>query len=289
VRLSADLKKLLLSLEDPVFHSVKLSKQDITLLNQGIFQRFAMLDIAYYNHEDHMKRKGELMMMKEGEKMKEEGEMKKEGGDEVVVSVAAHYDPGILSLNVLNSQKGLQFLDDNQNWVDIPVSDSVGIIWAGDLAQKITDGRVKPGWHRVMCHKSAPLRTSIWIEACTSQQDLSMTLPGLEKITLAQAIDTQSVKFPFIMKYKGWGGPDKDIPIFESITVYPGQSLATVLTNTARLFGIPVTKAISLDYCPFCLETHQYLVVHVRQKHKDKVVFAPGAKEDWAEKKRGLF
>jgi len=270
------LKKLLFEMEDAVFDRVNLRKQDITLLNynlpssdNSLFKRFAMLDVAYYNHEDHLKKKGEIDKQ----------------GNEVVISVAAHYDPGILSLNVLNSEKGLQFLDENKNWVDIPVSPSVGVLWAGALAEKITKGKVKPGWHRVFCHKAAPVRMSIWIEACTSQQDLSMSIPSLEKITIGKASEADSVKFPSIRKYNKEFQADEDIPKFETITVYPGQSLSVILSNASRLFGVPMTKSMPMDYCPFCLELSEDLVEHAKKVHKDKVVFAPGVKE-WEEEKQ---
>jgi hypothetical protein len=233
----------------------ELAQEDIPLISG---ENFAMVDIAYYTHENHVKQ-----------------------GD-VVQSVAPHYDPGILSLNVLSNQPGLQFKDKHQNWVDVPVSNNIGVIWAGELADKITDGRIKPGWHRVLCHRSNPVRMSIWIEACSKQQDLESSMSLLENITTKEE---KSAQFQSIStekpnrKRKSWDEL-KDIPPMQSLIVQPGQKLSSVLWDLSREYGIPMTKMVTY-WCPFCLQNVPSLKSHAKEKHKEKISFAPGATSEW--------
>jgi len=231
-----------------------LAKLDIPLLSP---ENFAMMDIAYYTHEHHVKQ-----------------------GD-VVESVAAHYDPGILSFNVLSNQPGLQFQDHHQNWVDVPVSNNIGVIWAGEFAAKITEGRIKPGWHRVLCNRSNPVRMSIWIEACTKQQDLASSMQVLENITIKEEKPAQilSVRTGKVTKKKRKKSGSND-PV-KSLTVRRGQTLSTALRQASRKYGVPMTKLITY-YCPFCLENVHSLDKHAKENHLEAITFETGVMPiDW--------
>jgi len=215
---------------------------------------FGMLDIANYTHEDYVSVFG--------------------GQTE---SVAAHYDPGILSINVLSSAKGLQFLNSDQVWVDIPSDKALGVIWAGEMAKIITKEKVKPGWHRVQCYAKFPQRMSIWIEACTQQQELEYSMKILEKITNENQneVSLPSVKqqYEFLLD-----GPKK-IPPLDQLVVKKGQSLGALLADASKRYGIPMTKSITY-YCPFCLSNVHSLVEHAKESHSNKLTFDEGAMVD---------
>jgi len=271
-----------------------LKQGDIPVLSDSPKENFAMLDIAYYTHEHHVS----------------------EGKEE---SVAAHYDPGVLSINVFSSQKGLQFRTQSGAWVDIPTDKNVGVIWAGELATTISNGKVKQGWHRVKCIKETPIRMSVWIEACTSAQDLSTTMEILSKIKYnanKNANDntnnnnnnnsnnnnsnnninkkkTGNVSLPSVQpekkKAKSFGlGYEAEGDPVDTLTVKDGESLAKVLSDASYKYGMPMTKSITY-YCPFCLKAVHSLVQHAKESHMEKITYAPGANKDAKDDDGGMF
>jgi hypothetical protein len=89
-----------------------------------------------------------------------------------IESCAAHYDPGLFSLNVLSNQPGLQFQDAKGRWIAAPAGDNkYGILWAGAAARDASSD-VKPAIHRVIrpSQQEAPPRLSVWSEICTREQ-----------------------------------------------------------------------------------------------------------------------
>ena len=85
-------------------------------------------------------------------------------------NVLVHVDPGLLSLSYFSDAQGLEMLDREGRWVQVPWNDlEVGILWNGLKAQQITDGRMPGGKHRVRYHGQAPRFTS-WYEICDVQQ-----------------------------------------------------------------------------------------------------------------------
>jgi len=216
----------------------ELSKKDVPILSKSDSESFGLLDIAYYTHEKFANQSA------------------------VSESVAPHFDPGILSINVLSSEQGLQFQDAAGNWVDVPIGNFVGVIWAGEMAKIISNEKIKPGVHRVQTFPGKLTRLSIWIEACTKLQDISTSMPILESIVVEK-----KKKFHF--------GPNTDVPKLAEIEVHPGEKLSDVLWKASRQYGMPMTKSIRY-YCPFCLETVGSLLKHAEEKHKTVIKYIGG-------------
>jgi hypothetical protein len=87
------------------------------------------------------------------------------------VNCVPHYDPGLLSISVLSTHKGLQLKETiNDEWIDGPVESNIGVIWLGEAAARATDNRLKPGIHRVIYPRKAKTRLTIWYEVCTVEQ-----------------------------------------------------------------------------------------------------------------------
>eukprot|EP01006_Ploeotia_vitrea_P048514 TRINITY_DN67242_c3_g7_i1.p2 TRINITY_DN67242_c3_g7~~TRINITY_DN67242_c3_g7_i1.p2 ORF type:complete len:383 (+),score=39.52 TRINITY_DN67242_c3_g7_i1:63-1151(+) len=108
---------------------------------------FALLDIAHYFNIDSM----------------QSGPLAND------LNCEAHTDPGLISLNVCNSSSGLQFWDpQTDSWVDCPTDPSMGVLWCGDAAVDISNGKMKAGKHRVV--RGNDSRISIWHEICTAEQ-----------------------------------------------------------------------------------------------------------------------
>jgi len=126
-------------------------------------QAFGMIDVAYYLNKKPL-----------------------EGG----LNCVAHTDPGLFSLNILNTQPGLQFQNHEKKWIDGPVGDKIGVLWTGDLAPIVSQGKIPKCYHRVtfpsvLNGDVAPPRMSIWIELCTKDQELDQAEKML-KMTAAK-------------------------------------------------------------------------------------------------------
>jgi len=81
-----------------------------------------------------------------------------------------HSDPGLFVLSLSSSSAGLQLKDHaTDTWVDSPIDQNeIGILWAGDSAVKASNGKIKPGIHRVL-YGNKP-RISLWHEINTADQ-----------------------------------------------------------------------------------------------------------------------
>jgi len=97
---------------------------------------------------------------------------------ETNLNCAAHYDPGLISLNILQTYPGLQLQNpETEEWIDAPfdgskgTSGDMGVIWFGKAASTLTDNAIKPGIHRVTYPKETGTgRITMWYEVCTSAQ-----------------------------------------------------------------------------------------------------------------------
>lgn len=117
-------------------------KFDIPLLQED--QPWGMFDIAKYHND----------------------------GTRISLNCAEHFDPGLLSLSLRSTAPGLQLKDENNNWIAPPDDPSIGIIWAGKVAQEINP-KIKLGIHRVVNPTKLPSkpRISMWYEVCISKQE----------------------------------------------------------------------------------------------------------------------
>jgi len=94
---------------------------------------------------------------------------------------APHYDPGLFSLNVLSNQPGLQFQDEEGNWVADPAEAGLGVLWTGwaatEAAKAAEMPEVKAAIHQVVHPgKMTKPRLSVWSEVCTLEQVFSENL-----------------------------------------------------------------------------------------------------------------
>ncbi len=114
------------------------------------------------------------------------------------LSCSEHTDPGLLSLNVLSTQAGLQFHDLSQNkWVDIPHShiqhddhtrftlETTVVLWLGELAVDASSSRLKAGAHRVRYQLQLQLRPEVELE-------LEKGLPLLRQLQLYLELEYSS-------------------------------------------------------------------------------------------------
>eukprot|EP01006_Ploeotia_vitrea_P027773 TRINITY_DN60540_c0_g2_i1.p1 TRINITY_DN60540_c0_g2~~TRINITY_DN60540_c0_g2_i1.p1 ORF type:complete len:312 (+),score=19.10 TRINITY_DN60540_c0_g2_i1:84-1019(+) len=120
-------------------------------LLSGDKPKFGLLDIAHYYNETKP--------------------LSKPGGNHTGngLNCAEHTDPGLLSLNVCDSTKGLEFWDPSTaSWVQSPCDPNIGLLWCGDAASVLTNGVFTAGKHRVVT--GCEPRLSIWHEICIMQQ-----------------------------------------------------------------------------------------------------------------------
>uniref|UniRef100_A0A6B2LBK7 Isopenicillin N synthase-like Fe(2+) 2OG dioxygenase domain-containing protein n=1 Tax=Arcella intermedia TaxID=1963864 RepID=A0A6B2LBK7_9EUKA len=200
------------------------------------------------------------------------------------LSVAEHYDPGLLSLNVLSDQPGLQFKTREGEWVDIPVDDNLCLLWTGEMCTYITLNRFPPAHHRVIVPSTTPFhpRLSIWIEICTEMQDLSHSMPILEKFSPLSAIassitsifssdpspPSSSNRNNNMNNNKSNNKNNNKKAPMTKLVLNPGESVASALLRSSRQYGMPATKSITY-YCPFCLSRVGRLEPHFKEAHSD--------------------
>jgi hypothetical protein len=94
---------------------------------------------------------------------------------------AAHYDPGLYSLWIGESSPGLKLRDASGVWISPPPN--ILVVWLGQAAYDASDGRFRPGVHRVDGPAAGatatgggggtPRRLAIWSELCTRNQLLA--------------------------------------------------------------------------------------------------------------------
>jgi len=86
------------------------------------------------------------------------------------LAVMAHYDPGFLSIGIWQSAAGLQFLDADGRWMEMPVGNQqIGIMWLGKAGAVASKGRYKAALHRVGAVGDGG-RLAVWSEICTREQ-----------------------------------------------------------------------------------------------------------------------
>lgn len=221
-------------------------------------QSFGMIDIAYYLNKKPL----------------EDG-----------LNCVAHTDPGLFSLNILNTQPGLQFQNHEKKWIDGPVGDKIGVLWTGDLAPIASKEKIPKCYHRVtfpsVSKGEVAPRMSIWIELCTKDQELDqaekmlslvaakdgeLSLPSVQLAPLVHTSNKNDNKLSTSNKSpKRKDGPNGS-PM-ASIPIKKGETLSSALSRAARQYGMPMTKSIRY-YCPLCLSTVGRLLDHFNEKHK---------------------
>jgi isopenicillin N synthase-like dioxygenase len=100
------------------------------------------------------------------------------------INCSEHVDPGLISLNLFSTSPGLQFFDPRTaSWREPPSFTSeegrpiTGVLWCGDAASKITDGKIKAANHRVIFGEEP--RYTIWYEAIHKSQIAESVIKAL--------------------------------------------------------------------------------------------------------------
>jgi hypothetical protein len=199
---------------------------------------FGMVDIACYHNKQ--------------EREEETPEM----------NCVAHYDPGLLSLSVIQTSEGLQLQDGNGVWVNGPPQNSnIGVIWAGDAAKRLNES-FKAGIHRVIFPKIHGFpRLSIWGEVCTRSQVLvkeDTYAPPIKKKHIEKKKSNDeprlTLRNPYIeekmknLKKDEFNTPTKLlIPNIsgEYIVPVPSGKLLEALKLVEEVHGIPFTKIMT--------------------------------------------
>jgi len=156
------------------------------------------------------------------------------------MNCVAHYDPGILSLSVIQTNEGLQLLDKDGKWVNgpTPQSENLGVIWTGDAAKSL-NGSFKAGIHQVIYPETLGTpRLSIWGEVCTRDQAL------FDDENSYQAKKGKQLKFngpTKIMIPNIFGSDDKKY----IVAVEPGK-LLEALQLVEQVQGLPFSKVMKV-------------------------------------------
>eukprot|EP01127_Copromyxa_protea_P003319 TRINITY_DN1314_c0_g1_i2.p1 TRINITY_DN1314_c0_g1~~TRINITY_DN1314_c0_g1_i2.p1 ORF type:complete len:381 (-),score=43.36 TRINITY_DN1314_c0_g1_i2:488-1630(-) len=230
------LLKIIALTSEPLFQTGYATFQKTIPLVRSSAEAFGIVDFVCYNDS----RKNPLT-----QRTQTTNDEDMEVEENVEISVAEHYDPGLLSLNVLNTQRGLQFRDKDGIFHDVPTDPEIGTIWTGEYAN-ISNPNVQKGWHRVVRHPESPKRVSLWIEACTKYQDFS---------------DPQVLSLFRPQERRG----------MDVLPVLQGETLGEALSLASRKFGYPMTKTITY-YCPLCVQPVRSLEPHFDEAHKNQVI-----------------
>jgi isopenicillin N synthase-like dioxygenase len=109
-----------------------------------------MLDVAYYLNDEKKFAQSDLI---------------------VEENCAPHYDPGIISLSLLSTHRGLELYNPvNGQWIPHTGEDrSCAVLWCGQTALEASHGLLRPAVHRVIRQLDKP-RMAIWYEICTAHQ-----------------------------------------------------------------------------------------------------------------------
>lgn len=104
---------------------------------------------------------------------------------------AEHYDPGLYSLWIGETQPGLKLRDGSGSWISPPSRDSnTFVLWLGQAASH-ANPKFLPAMHRVdkleTSTPSSPTRLSVWTELCTRNQVLDGFSDGLQMAEFASA------------------------------------------------------------------------------------------------------
>jgi len=118
--------------------------EKLPILDRKPANRYCILDILYFHSESSPK----------SDVLKE-------------VVVQPHVLPGLFSLNLVNTQAGLEFWDREKN-IFVPVPRGYPVLFCGMAATIISAGKIPPVAHRVL--SPAKPRLSIWAQAGVSFQ-----------------------------------------------------------------------------------------------------------------------
>ena len=76
------------------------------------------------------------------------------------VNCVPHYDLGLLSISILSTHEGLQLKQMiRAEWIDGPLESSIGVIWLGERASRITKKSIKSRYSS--SYLSSRIETSI--------------------------------------------------------------------------------------------------------------------------------
>jgi hypothetical protein len=121
-----------------IFDANKLSKYDIPLFDKE--KKWSMFDVSKYYND----------------------------GKRDNLNCEEHYDPGLLSIHLRSTAKGLQLKNEYNEWINPPNDKNIAIIWTGGIAKKINPN-INTGIHRVK-NTNSP-RIAMWYEICISSQE----------------------------------------------------------------------------------------------------------------------
>jgi len=193
---------------------------------------FALFDAAYYKNVATLTVNNKINQLEQQQKKKEKkvnqrGESKGKTGQGY--NCAEHYDPGLYSLWVGETEPGLKLKDAEESWVSPPRPPDVMVLWVGKVAQD-ANSKFTPAWHRVDApprvqdtdKRPAP-RLSVWSELCTANQVLigqggGFKFASVDVIEVANA--TRNGNTPMRIKVEG-GDLEKAMRTVESIARMP--------------------------------------------------------------------
>ncbi|CAF1532134.1 unnamed protein product [Adineta ricciae] len=108
---------------------------------------------------------------------------------------------------------------------DGPLESSVGVIWLGEAAARVTKNRLKPGIHRVVYPKIAGIRLTMWYEVCTTTQ-----LKSLSEEKQNEVMAGGNVVFD-------------NLPESRAFLAQPGESKIRFLRRVEIASGLTISKA----------------------------------------------
>lgn len=190
------------------------------------------------------------------------------------LNVVEHFDAGLLTLSFISTEKGLQFRNEHNEWIDLHHSvDSAtqAILWTGN-AVKSYDDSFSVGVHRVTI--SDKPRLACWYEVCTYEQErkdlrenkhigYAYELELMEKegylpvrneegyITTFQKID--NISTPTTVRYQNdtdTGSPNKFIGfrLLEENTTGSGKVAVGSRALVANITGININNVVATGF-----------------------------------------
>ncbi|CAF3723137.1 unnamed protein product [Rotaria sp. Silwood1] len=158
------------------------------------------------------------------------------------VNCVPHYDPGLFSISILSTHKGLQLKNmTNNEWVDGPLEPNIGVIWLGKAASRITQNRLKPGIHRVIYPQKWKSRLTIWYEVCTTEQLKNISADKKDELMADGAVTFASMpgSAPItVIDLKNISADKKDELMTNGAVAFasmPGSAPITVLPGETKL------------------------------------------------------
>lgn len=206
---------------------------DIPLLKSES-PKWSMFDIAYYLNDQQKFVESEL---------------------EVDENCAPHYDPGLLSLSILSTHRGLELYDPlSDQWIPHTGEDkSLAILWCGKAALEASDGTLRPAVHKVIRQLDKP-RLALWYEICTSNQVPPISQPELEATVTKKITQPKPVEEPSIWNLFGlMSGSNNNNSNNQQIKPTTNKKQNKKSTSNINLIklekttGVPMTKALRLE------------------------------------------